>query len=119
MTEYCPQRIPVGVYGAKFVAVSTVQNDIGKALLLKFQIAAGTLRGRVATRICSATLSPKSNLLRFAASLNGGRLAPGVTLDLLSLIGVRGLISVELTSRGATRVAAFVRVATWAKKKNP
>jgi len=104
--------VPAGHYPAEFVRAESFDehaNEYGPAVKLVWRVTEGEHAGEEASRICAAKLSPKSNLARFVTALNGEVIAPGATVDLLSFAGVRGLIVVDETESGATRVATFLR----------
>ena len=61
------------------------------------------------SRICSQTLSPKSNLYKFVRMLKGSDMEAGEEVDLQIYVGTRGMIVVEETDSGGTRVGSFLR----------
>jgi len=102
--------LTVGTYAAKFVGAEPITNDYGKAVSLKFEVISGDLAGQTGTRICSLTLSPKSRLFEFVIAFEGGKPEAGEEIDLAGYFGATGMIVVEQTPSGATRVASFLRI---------
>lgn len=105
-----PSGLPVGSYGAKFIAAEPITNDFGDGVTLKFEVLSGDHTGETATRICSTKLSPKSNLFKFIQALKGTKPEAGEEIDLLSYVGTAGMIVVEETDSGSTRVGSFIRM---------
>lgn len=104
------EGLPVGSYAARFKEAEPVTNDFGEGVKLVFEVLQGEHLGQTASRICSTKLSPKSNLYKFLQAFKGGKLEPGEQVDLLSFIGQQGMMIVEGTDSGATRVATFIRM---------
>jgi len=106
--------VPVGTYDATFSGLEKYEGNVeqyGEGCSLKFKITSGDHEGAEASRICSRTFSSKSNLCRFAKALVGRDLASGERFDFADHVGATGLIVVEETAGGATRVATFFRAA--------
>lgn len=106
--------VPSGSYSATFSAIESYLGNVeqyGEGVQLRFQINSGDYKGQEASRICSRTFSQKSNLFQFAKALHGRDLTGGDNFDFADHIGAKGLIVVEETESGATRVATFLRSA--------
>lgn len=105
--------VPAGSYAAEFAGASSWEGnpEYGPALQLRWRILSGDLEGQEATRIASKKLSPKSSLGKFALALKGGPIAAGEAFSFADYIGVRGLLVVESTDSGGSRVSAFIRQA--------
>ena len=106
--------VPSGSYAATFTAIDPFESNVeqfGEAVILRFEIASGEYEGQEASRICSKRFSTKSNLYGFAKAMFGGELKRGDKFDFAQHIGAKGLIVVEETESGATRVATFLRAA--------
>ena len=101
--------IPVGGYAAEFVGAEEFENEFGPGVRLKWKALDGEHADCEASRICSQKLSPKSNLYKFVKALKGSDIEAGEEIDLQAFAGVRGMIVVEETDSGATRVASFIR----------
>lgn len=104
------EGLPIGSYAAKFSAVEPFENEYGPGVKLIFEVLQGEHQGQTSSRICSAKLSPKSNLYKFLQAFKGGKLEPGEQVDLLSFIGQTGMMVVEQTDSGSTRVGSFIRM---------
>ncbi len=106
--------VPTGSYSATFTAIDPFECNVqqfGEAVILRFLITSGEYEGEEASRICSKRFSTKSNLCGFAKALLGRELKRGDKFDFAEHIGAKGLIVVEETESGATRVATFLRAA--------
>ncbi|MEO2035807.1 MAG: hypothetical protein ABGZ35_27335 [Planctomycetaceae bacterium] len=102
--------IPVGGYSAEYMgAEEFLSDDYGPGVRLKWKVLDGEHAGAEASRIVSQKLSPKSNLYRFVKSLKGSDIGAGEEVDLQSYVGIKGLIVVEETDSGATRVGSFMK----------
>lgn len=101
--------VPVGGYAAEFAGAEAFENEFGPGVKMKWKILNGDHQGTEATRIVSQKLSPKSNLCKFVKSLKGSDIAAGEVIDLQSYVGVRGMVVVEETDSGATRVGSFLK----------
>jgi hypothetical protein len=104
--------VPIGSYSAEFVKAEPFEENVdrfGPAVLLVWRILDGKDAGEEATRICSAKLNAKTNLFKLACGLNGGPIEPGEEVDLESFYGTKGLVVVEETEGGHTRVATFLK----------
>jgi hypothetical protein len=102
--------IPVGGYSAEYVgAEEFLSDDYGPGVRLKWKILQGEHEGAETSRIVSQKLSPKSNLYKFVKALKGADIAAGEEIDLQSYAGVRGMVVVEETDSGATRVGSFLK----------
>lgn len=106
--------VPAGSYNASFAGLEAFEENLdrfGEGCLLKFTILSGEHKGREASRIVSRKFSSKTNLYRFAKSLIGRDLQSGESFDFADMIGVKGMVVVESTEQGSTRVATFLRAA--------
>lgn len=104
--------LPVGSYPAKFMGVDKFEENIekyGLGIILKFQVLAGEHEGEEASRICSAKLSPKSALTKFAVSLKGSKIESGEQFSFTPFVGSTGSILVTETQSGATRIETFLK----------
>ena len=106
--------VPSGSYNAIFEGVEAYTENLdkyGEAVVLKFRISSGDHKGEEASRICSKKFTLKSNLYRFAKALLGRELSKGEAFDFANHINAKGMIVVEETEGGSTRVATFLRSA--------
>ena len=106
--------VPTGSYNATFVGLEKFEENsdkYGEGVLLKFKILTGDCKGEEASRICSKKFSAKSNLYKFARALVGRDLKSGEAFDFADHIGATGMIVVESTESGSTRVATFLKSA--------
>jgi hypothetical protein len=104
--------VPPGSYTAEFVRAEEYTNnanDYGPAVLLVWKILNGEHADEETTRIVSPKLNAKTNLFKFVTALNGGPVEPGQQVDLESFYGTKGMVIVEETEGGATRVSTFLR----------
>jgi hypothetical protein len=107
------EGLPIGSYAAKFSSVEPFDNgssEYGPGVKLTFEVLQGEHQGQKASRICSVKLSPKSNLYKFLQAFKGGKLEFGEQIDLNSFVGQQGMMIVEATEGGATRVGSFIRM---------
>ena len=104
------EGLPIGSYAAEFADAEPFENDYGPGVKLIFAVLQGDFQGQKSSRICSTKLSPKSNLFKFLQAFKGGKLEPGEQVDLLSFIGTRGMMIVEATEGGSTKVGSFIRM---------
>lgn len=104
------EGLPLGSYAAKFSAAEPFENDFGPGVRLVFEVLQGEHQGRKSSRICSQKLSSKSNLFKFVQSLKGSKLEPGEQVDLADYIGASGMMIVEQTDSGASRVGSFIKM---------
>jgi hypothetical protein len=107
------EGLPIGSYAARFTAAEPFDNgssEYGPGVKLTFEVLQGEHQGMKASRICSVKLSPKSNLYKFLQAFKGGKLEPGEQVDLLSFVGQTGMMIVEATDGGSTRVGSFIRM---------
>ena len=106
--------LPVGYYQAMFAGAEPFDQNIekfGPGISLKFKVIGGEHNGEEGSRICSAKLSPKSSLGKFAVALKGGPVATGERFNFAHYVGTTGTIIVEATDSGGTRIATFLRAA--------
>lgn len=104
--------VPAGSYNATFVGLEPFSENAdryGEGVLLRFRIEVGDHKGEEASRICSKKFSSKTNLYKFAKALVGRELKSGESFDFKDFEGTKGMILVESTESGATRVATFLR----------
>ena len=101
--------VPVGGYAAEFTGAEEFENDYGPGVRLKWKVRDGEHAGSETSRIVSQKLSPKSNLYKLVKALKGGDIEAGEEIDLQSFTGTKGMIVVEETDSGATRVASFLK----------
>lgn len=108
-----PSGIPAGYYGkAQFMKADPFDervSDYGPAVRLTWKVLEGDHKGQEASRILSAKLSPKSNLFKFVTALGGRRPEPGEAVNLNRYLGTVGMIVVERTESGASRVTSFIK----------
>ncbi len=106
--------VPAGSYNASFAGLDQYQENIekyGEGVLLRFKILTGEHKGEEASRICSKKFSAKSNLYKFAKALRGSDLESGETFDFAEYVGTKGMVIIEATDSGSTRVATFLKSA--------
>lgn len=106
--------VPAGSYNARFAGLDTYEENadrFGEGIILRFAILSGDHKGEEATRICSKKFSAKSNLYKFAKALAGRDLEAGESFDFADFVGKKGMIVVEETDSGSTRVATFLLTA--------
>ncbi|TWU33810.1 hypothetical protein [Novipirellula artificiosorum] len=106
--------VPAGTYNCCFSELSPFTENVeryGEGVLLTFSVIGGEHDSQSASRICSQKFSPKSNLYRFAKALAGRELESGESFDFADYIGTKGMVVVEETEGGSTRVASFLRSA--------
>jgi len=103
--------IPAGSYRARFVEAAPHDDNAekyGPGVLLKWQVLDGEQGGNETSRICSAKMTPKTALGRFAVAFRGGAIAPGESFSFADYAGVSGIVIVEATENGGTRVGTFL-----------
>lgn len=106
--------VPSGSYSATFAAIEPYKENadqFGEGVILRFKISSGEYVGQEASRICSKKFSARSNLFQFAKALLGRDLTSGDRFDFADHIGAKGLITVDKSETGATRVTTFLRSA--------
>lgn len=104
--------VPAGSYPAVYVGAEPyldANNRFGEGVKLRFRVDSGEFAGDEAMRIVSSRFTARSNLFAFACALAARELTAGDEFDFSHYVGVAGLILVEQTEGGATRVAAFMR----------
>lgn len=107
------EGLPIGSYAAKFSSAEPFEDgasEYGPGVKLIFEVLQGEHQGQKSSRICSVKLSPKSNLYKFLQAFKGGKLEAGEQVDLLSFVGVQGMMTVEATDSGSTRVGSFIKM---------
>jgi hypothetical protein len=106
-----PGCLPVGSYYAQFESCEPfVENTdkYGPAVVLRWKILGGPCDGAVATRVCSAKMTPGSSLGKLAVSIAGRQIAVGEAFSFGQYVGCRGNLLIEGTNNGS-RVAGFYR----------
>ena len=106
--------LPVGAYSAIFVGAEPYTENVekyGPGVSLKFRVVGGEHNGEDATRICSAKLTPKSSLGKFAVALKGGSVIAGERFNFANYVGTAGSIIVEATDNGGSRISTFLKMA--------
>lgn len=106
--------LPAGAYNAQFVGAEPYQENVekfGPGVSLKFRVTAGEHANEEASRICSAKLTPKSSLGKFAVALKGSAIAAGERFNFASYVGVQGTILVEATDNGGSKITTFLKLA--------
>lgn len=106
--------LPPGAYQAQFVGAEPYTENAekyGPGVLLKFRVVAGEHANEDASRICSAKLTPKSSLGKFAVALKGSAVAAGERFNFANYAGTFGTILVEQTDSGGSRISTFLRQA--------
>jgi hypothetical protein len=84
--------------------------DYGPAVRLIWKILAGPHAGAETSRICSQRLKKRSALGGYVKALRGGKeVEVGEKIDLTDFYGVKGLLVVEETDSGSTRVGTFLK----------
>lgn len=104
--------VPAGTYPARFAGIEPYTENaekFGPGVSIRFVITEGESKGMEATRIVSQKLSPKSALAKFATAIKGSPIATGESFSFDPYVGAIGMIVVEPTESGSTRVAAFFR----------
>ena len=103
---------PAGTYAAKFIKIEPFEENVelyGPAVRLAFEIASGDHAGEEASAVCSSKLSLKSNLGKYALALNGGPIEAGTEIDFDAFVGATGMIVVEETGNGGSKVTTFLK----------
>tara|TARA_R110002049_G_scaffold305056_1_gene500971 strand:- start:7193 stop:7552 length:360 start_codon:yes stop_codon:yes gene_type:complete len=106
--------VPAGSYNATFTGLEAYTENAdkyGEGVMLCFKVTGGDQDGETASRICSKKFSAKSNLYKFAKALVGRDLESGDSFDFADHVGSKGMIIVEETDGGSTRVATFLKSA--------
>jgi hypothetical protein len=108
--------VPVGTYNAVFEGIESFTENsdkYGEGLCLKFRILSGEHKGEEASRIVSKPrkFSAKTFLFKFAKAIAGRDLEDGEAFSFKDHFGVKGMIIVEATEGGSTRVGNFLRAA--------
>jgi hypothetical protein len=104
--------IPVGNYQAEFISAEPFEDNndkYGPGVLLRWRVIGGDHADEETSRIASAKLSPKSALGKLAVQLKGSKIESGERFQFDDFVGVKGLINVEETESGGTRVVTFLR----------
>jgi hypothetical protein len=104
--------LPVGSYRAEFIGAEPYSENaerFGQGVMLKWRVLEGDHAGSEATRICSAKLTPKTALGKFAVAIKGGAIETGERFSFAGYAGVRGSLLVESTDSGGSRVSVFLR----------
>lgn len=104
--------LPPGAYHAQFMGAEPYtegQEKYGPGVALKFKVTTGDHANEDASRICSAKLTPKSSLGKFAVALKGSAIAAGERFNFANFVGAQGTILVEATDNGGSRISTFLR----------
>jgi hypothetical protein len=104
--------LPAGSYPVRFVRCEEYNEHkdlYGPAVRLVFAVQGGDHDGEEGFAVCSAKLTPKSKLSKFATGLKGAPIATGETFDFDDHSGTEGLIVVEPTDSGGGKVVSFIR----------
>jgi len=104
--------IPAGSYRARFLGAEAYVENIekyGQGCLLRWQVTDGEQAGNETSRICSAKMTPRTALGKFAVALRGGPIAQGESFSFGDYAGVTGTVLVEATENGGSRVGVFLR----------
>lgn len=110
--------IPAGTYRATFMGCAAYDKnpEYGPGCELSWRVNGGQYNGATVTRVCSAKLSSKSALSRFASALAGAPLQPGTRFNFATYSGVAGVLLVESTESGSSRASGFIPDATEVEK---
>jgi hypothetical protein len=106
--------LPMGSYPVRFAKCEEYTENVdkyGPAVRLVFIVQGTEHDGEEGYAVCSAKLTPKSKLTKFAVALKGGPIPAGEEVDFDNLVGVEGLIVVEETESGGSKVTSFIRSA--------
>jgi len=104
--------LPVGSYRAEFVGAEAYRENVerfGEGVSLKWRVLDGEHAGGEATRICSAKMTQKTALGKFAVAVKGSAIATDERFSFAHYIGVQGSLLVESTDNGGSRVSVFLR----------
>ncbi len=104
--------LPAGAYNAQFVGAEPYTENVekfGPGVSLKFRVSSGEHLGQEASRICSAKMTPKSSLGKFAVSLKGSAIAAGERFNFDNYIGAHGTILIEATDNGGSKISTFLK----------
>lgn len=106
--------VPAGSYNATFLGLEAYTDNaekFGEGVLMKWKITSGEHKDSEASRICSKKFSLKTQLYKFAKALRGSDLENGESFDFAHYVGTKGMVIVEETDSGSTRVATFLKSA--------
>lgn len=101
---------PAGIYKAEFLGVvKTTHEQYGDGARFDFKVIGGEHAGKIASRTCKPTPSPKNVTGKLMAALLGGAMKPGEKVSLAGCIGKTFTIVVGLAANGeTTRVESVV-----------
>src|SRR5262245_665367 len=103
---------PVGHYKVKFVGVEGVaanaEKNYGAAVRFKFEVTDGELKGKPASRVCPAKVSPDNVTGRFLSGLLGRPIALGESISLDACVGKAYLAIVGPAQGKGTRVESVI-----------
>jgi hypothetical protein len=105
--------LPPGAYSAQFTAAEPYTENVekfGPGVSLKFRVTAGEHAGSEGSRICSAKLTPKSSLGKFAVALKGSAITAGERFNFDSYVGTLGTILVEATENNGSKITTFLKM---------
>lgn len=102
---------PPGTYRARFDRIEEFDENVekfGPGVKLVFSVLEGDQKDVENSAVCSAKLSPKSNLGGFALAMKGGPIEMDEEFDFANKIGTVGTIVVEDAPSGnGTKVSTF------------
>jgi hypothetical protein len=104
--------LPAGSYLVEFSRCEPYTENVdkyGEAVRLVWIVADGDHKGEEGYAVCSAKLTPKSKLTKFATALKAGPISAGEEFDFANHVGAKGIIVVEETENGASKVVSCVR----------
>lgn len=101
---------PAGFYRTKFMNVESSEHpEYGAGLKFVFEIVEGELKGQHASRITSASPTPKNAAGRMVSGIIGEPLAAGQRINLAPFVGREYLTQVETVPGGtSTRIATIM-----------
>lgn len=101
---------PAGFYRTRFLTVEpTLHEEYGAGLKFVFEVSEGELKGAQASRITSASPTPKNAAGRMLSGIIGEALVPGQKVDLAPFVGREYLTQVETVPGGtSTRIATIM-----------
>jgi hypothetical protein len=101
---------PAGLYKAEFLGVQKTEHEqYGAGARFDFKVVGGEHDGKIASRTCKPTPSPKNVTGKLMAGLLGGAMKPGEKVSLASCIGKVFTIVVGTAANGeSTRVESVV-----------
>ncbi len=104
--------VPAGSYLVRFEGAEEHNEraeEYGPGVKLSFPVLGGPQDGQVVTRICSAKMTPKTVLGRFANALAGRQIPQGESVNFDAFRGIVGTLLCEPVDGGGSRATAFLR----------